>query len=230
MRGQRAMLEQHGLFLGSQSQRNKRKQQLKKRNRVKRAIQLESLESRIVLSGDLPAWVFDVEEPSQGFSSTDTQNVHNEVAELRTDSFGNEFYVEPELDEAGLGEPALGDEPVFEAAQGDDTLFASYDLSQTFNLHSRPNAALTIYLDFDGHTTSGTSWNNGRGDINTPSWSLDGDASSFSTSEQQTVQRIWARVSEDFAPFEVNVTTEDPGAAALIRTNNSDTEYGIRVV
>ncbi|MCB1958866.1 MAG: hypothetical protein KDG55_24590, partial [Rhodocyclaceae bacterium] len=30
---------------------------------------------------------------------------------------------------------------------------------QTFLLHSRPGALRTIYLDFNGHTTTGTAWN-----------------------------------------------------------------------
>ena len=30
-----------------------------------------------------------------------------------------------------------------------------------FSLHSRPGADLTIFLDFDGHTTVGTPWNGG---------------------------------------------------------------------
>lgn len=31
-------------------------------------------------------------------------------------------------------------------------------LADTSTLHSRPNATKLIYLDFNGHTTSGTSW------------------------------------------------------------------------
>lgn len=33
---------------------------------------------------------------------------------------------------------------------------APFPLDQTFKLHSRPGAKFVIYLDFDGHTTSGT--------------------------------------------------------------------------
>ncbi len=35
------------------------------------------------------------------------------------------------------------------------------------------------------------------------------------TTEQQVIQKIWARVAEDFAPFNVDVTTQDPGVEAL---------------
>ncbi len=36
---------------------------------------------------------------------------------------------------------------------------ASAALEDTFLLHSLPNANHTIYLDFDGHVTEGTTWN-----------------------------------------------------------------------
>jgi hypothetical protein len=38
----------------------------------------------------------------------------------------------------------------------------------------------------------------------------DGNPSSFSTSERATILSVWRTVSEDFAPFNVDVTTEDP--------------------
>jgi hypothetical protein len=39
---------------------------------------------------------------------------------------------------------------------------------------------------------------------------LDGVPYTFSTAELQRIQAIWQRVAEDFAPFDVNVTTEAP--------------------
>jgi hypothetical protein len=36
-------------------------------------------------------------------------------------------------------------------------------VAQTFALHSRPNATRKILLDFDGHVTTGTAWNNAKG-------------------------------------------------------------------
>jgi hypothetical protein len=105
-------------------------------------------------------------------------------------------------------------------------------LSETFRLHSNPGAKHTIHLDFDGHITSGTIWNSlyTRGNsITTPAFNFEGDSNSFTNNELSRIQWIWARVSEDFLPFNVNVTTQDPGAAALSKTNN-DTEWGVRVV
>ncbi|NEP59470.1 MAG: S8 family serine peptidase [Symploca sp. SIO2G7] len=80
-------------------------------------------------------------------------------------------------------------------------------------LSSNPNATAKIFLDFDGNVTSGTVWNsfysNGN-DLITPPYSLDTDTSSFSTTELETITEIWQRVAEDFAPFNVDITTIEP--------------------
>ena len=100
---------------------------------------------------------------------------------------------------------------------------------QTFLLHSRPSATKVIYLDFDGQTTSGTAWSGGGTIVSAP-FDLDGIPSSFNTTERERIQYIWQRVAEDYAPFDVDVTTEDPGEAGLRRTTSSDVHYGVRVV
>ena len=46
----------------------------------------------------------------------------------------------------------------------------------------------------------------------------------------EAIQEIWRRVTEDFLPFEVNVTTEDPGADALRRRGRGDRAWGVRAV
>lgn len=110
---------------------------------------------------------------------------------------------------------------------------AVLDLNQTFSLQSNPNAKHTIYLDFDGHATSGTIWNssfNNSQDIITASYDTNGDINTFTSSELQNIQWIWQRVAEDFSPFDVNVTTQDPGTNALTKSGSGDTEWGIRVV
>jgi PKD repeat protein len=104
---------------------------------------------------------------------------------------------------------------------------------QTFQLHSKRGSSRVIYLDFNGHTTSGTHWNssfNGGADIVSAPFDTDGNPSSFSASELDVVQYVWKRVAEDFAPFDVDVTTEDPGLEALRRASASDNAYGVRVV
>jgi len=126
--------------------------------------------------------------------------------------------------------------PVASAVGTDNTAFtgtAAFPLDQTFKLHSRPGAKLVIFLDFDGHTTSGTSWNSsftGGADIVTPAFDTDGNTTAFSTAEQTVIQNIWRRVAEDYAPFDVDVTTEDPGVEALRRFGSGDVNWGVRVV
>jgi PKD repeat protein len=113
------------------------------------------------------------------------------------------------------------------------TATAGQPLASTFLLHSRPGAAKVIYLDFNGHTTTGTSWNTayaGGADIVTPAFDLDGSPATFSDAELTVIQDIWRRVAEDYAPWDVDVTTEDPGIEKLRRTSASDVAYGVRCV
>ena len=108
-----------------------------------------------------------------------------------------------------------------------------FSLDQTFQLHSLPGASRVIYLDFDGHVTSGTYWNsnfNSGADIVSFPYNFEGNNNSFSNNELSRIQNIWARVAEDFAIYEIDVTTEDPGLEALRRTGSGDRNYGIRVV
>ncbi|MDX1927364.1 MAG: Calx-beta domain-containing protein [Pirellulaceae bacterium] len=94
---------------------------------------------------------------------------------------------------------------------------------------SLPDANHTIYLDFDGHVTTGTSWNSGA-TINSPAYSSDADAANFSPSELSVIERTFYRVAEDFAPFQVNVTTVAPSVEDLRNTGGADTKWGVRVV
>lgn len=107
-----------------------------------------------------------------------------------------------------------------------------YPNEDTFLLHSKAGATKVIYLDFDGHTTTGTYWNssyNGGASIYTPTYDTDGNISTFSQSELDSIQYIWQRVSEDFSPFDVDVTTQDPGVEALKKSSSADSAYGVRV-
>ncbi len=109
-----------------------------------------------------------------------------------------------------------------------DTLL--WSVSQTLYLHSRPSSPLKIYLDFNGHTTTGTQWNTQYSSFTTPVWGRDGDPSTFNTNEAAAIQNAYASVAEDFAAWNVDVTTQDPGVEGLRKTSSTDTAYGIRVV
>ncbi len=103
-------------------------------------------------------------------------------------------------------------------------------LDQTFLLHSKPGAQRTIYLNFKGATLSGTAWNSSGTTINALPFDLDSIPYSFNTTELQRIQAIWQRVAEDYAPFDVNVTTEAPAADALNRSGSTDAVYGTTVL
>jgi len=100
-----------------------------------------------------------------------------------------------------------------------------------FNLNSRPSSGKVIYLDVDGHVTTGDFWNSpsvaGVDPIVSAPYV---DRSSVSASQRDDIYEIWQRVSEDFLPFDVNVTTRDPGVDGLRNTGANDQNYGRRMV
>ena len=105
-------------------------------------------------------------------------------------------------------------------------------LLHTFHLHSLPSARHTIYLDFNGHTTTKTAWNkNFTADeaFTSPSYSVDAKPS-FTPVELTNIQDIWSRVAENFAPFDIDVTTEDPPIDRLTKSGTNDLYWGTRVV
>ena len=135
----------------------------------------------------------------------------------------------------GAGDRIQFDEPVPDktirqrAAQQTASRTA-VDPARTFLLHSRPGSTRVIYLDFDGHSISGTAWNNGTAStIVAPAFSID-ESSEFSALEHDTIQSVWQRVAEDFSPFDVDVTTQDPGEAAITRSGLDDLRFGTRAL
>ena len=108
----------------------------------------------------------------------------------------------------------------------------SFPLPETFQLHSRPGSDRVIYLDFDGGTVSGTEWNRGYNVSTSPllGFSLDGDYSSFSSQERAHIQEIWQRVAEDYAPFDVDVTTQEPAPSDITRSGTNDPKFGTRAL
>jgi subtilisin-like proprotein convertase family protein len=64
-------------------------------------------------------------------------------------------------------------------------------------LSSRPSATAVVYMDFDGETVTDPHWNNGNTIVAAPS-ALNG----------AQITQVWQRVSEDFAPFNIDITTD----------------------
>lgn len=103
------------------------------------------------------------------------------------------------------------DTPAPAAVVGSGPAGAASPLSSLPQLSSLPTARAKLYLDFDGHyQATWGAWSNAV----TPAYDLDGDPTTFSASELSAIYEIWARVAEDFAPFNVDVTTIDPHSAA----------------
>ena len=79
-----------------------------------------------------------------------------------------------------------------------------------FQLHSRPGASRVLYLDFNGHST--LSW--GSPAIVTPAFQLNGTASPTDQLNLNAIRDIWLHVAEDFAAWDIDVTTEQPPLTA----------------
>jgi serralysin len=81
-------------------------------------------------------------------------------------------------------------------------------LSSVPQLSSHPQSTVKIYLDFTG--AAAQSW----GSYNvttTPAYDTDNDPTTFSSNELSQIQEVWSRVAEKYSPFNVDVTTVDPG-------------------
>jgi regulation of enolase protein 1 (concanavalin A-like superfamily) len=71
-------------------------------------------------------------------------------------------------------------------------------------LNSSPSSPTAIFLDFDGDSAGGY-------DVAT-AYDTDGNAATFSVSEQTDIVKAWRQVSAYFAMFDMNVTTIKPAA------------------
>ncbi|MET0637029.1 MAG: zinc-dependent metalloprotease [Chitinophagaceae bacterium] len=70
--------------------------------------------------------------------------------------------------------------------------------SQVPVLNSHVSSPAVIFLDFDGHHVQGTSWNFAGPYFDCSPSGLDA----------QQIEEVFNRVAEDFAPFDVNITTD----------------------
>ncbi len=96
-----------------------------------------------------------------------------------------------------------------------------------FKLHSNPGADKVVYLDFNGEIIHKRAWNTNTPLYATEAYDIDGDKSHFNLTEQASIYEIWQRVAEDFAAFDIDVTTEPPlrfgrHTGHLLITNSTD--------
>lgn len=125
----------------------------------------------------------------------------SDTSYLQVDPDGGIFYIDENLPEPELG--------AGESAANLSTATAIPPVD-TFKLHSRPGAGNVLFLDFDGHTISGTAWNSSASTFIAQPFDTDGYPATFSSGELSLIAEIWHRVAEDLAPFNIDVTTELP--------------------
>lgn len=75
--------------------------------------------------------------------------------------------------------------------------FQLQSFAQVPLLNSYPSASAVIFLDFDGHTVNGSSWN-----YNGPI------VCGAATLNNTQIAEIFNRVAEDYRPFNINITTD----------------------
>jgi uncharacterized repeat protein (TIGR02543 family) len=103
--------------------------------------------------------------------------------------------------ESSDGEKSTG-EPVVAAA--------AVPISSPPVYNSKPGSVYTMYLDFNGAVITGKQWNTSEGVASwtAKAYSSDADLTTFSDTEQTFIRRVWERIAEDYAPFDINVTTD----------------------
>lgn len=147
-----------------------------------------------------------------------------DLESLEPDAEGEMFYVDHFTVEPAEANEAEA-EPIIAAAA---VAISPFPASLIF--HSRPGAPNVLYLNFTGENVSGTSWNTGGHTmIPAVAFSTDSDFSTFSDAEQVAIKRVWQRVAEDYAPFNIDVTTERPATfgtrtahALITRSTDAD--------
>ena len=122
---------------------------------------------------------------------------------LRIDNEGGVFYVDNfhvESVESGVNETTSPE-------------LAAISSTDIFTLHSKPNASKVVHLNFEGYNVTGSRWNKDKKETYYMlPYDSNGDPGSFSSQEIADMAAIWHRVAEDYAPFDIDVTTEAPAS------------------
>ena len=149
---------------------------------------------------------------------------HHDHPDLRHSASGAAYYVDSflshDVDSVDADGIALADDgsagAAAESAHGGET--SNAPVTEVPVYESLPGAANIFYLDFTGDVVTGTDWNEDYEDrpIHALPFDKDDDTTTFSSTELAWIYEIWQRVSEDYAPFNINVTTMAPDGALPI--------------
>lgn len=149
-----------------------------------------------------------------GLAPAEVVNELREDETLKVDETDRLFYEEPELSAEAVRATGSASWPTS----------PKHPPATTFRLHSRSSAAKKIYLDFTGHTTSGSEWNKQYGSpIASARWNLVGSDTTYTTAEHAFIQNVFDAVADDFSSFDVDVTTAEPSGFAGVRVVISPT-------
>ncbi|WP_054981551.1 PPC domain-containing protein, partial [Pseudoalteromonas sp. P1-9] len=158
----------------------------------------------------------------KGAGSVEMSILNGDVKSLFiTDAKNNKIY-NVELNSQGEGVLVEQDFASYQCAEFPESHNANYplniplsseltpDLTTLQGLQSRPGATNVIYINNWGGTLSGTRWNdayNSGNPISYDPFDTDGNTSSFSDNERYLMWLAWKEMAEDYAPFDVNITT-----------------------
>ena len=173
-------------------------------------------------AGISPSWI-----PSTGISREAWKSALADTT-VRVGANGRAFVLEPKFTRA----------EIVAAQTSSAAPYSTVPTSDAFVLHSKPDSDKVIYLDFTGYVLSDSWWNlsSDVGGADVPSGTVfapfdyDGNTGTFNSAERQAIIDAWSLVAEDYAAFDVDVTTEDPGANAIYRNGFYDVNYGARAV
>ena len=209
---------------------------------------INSSNSVAAASSNTKTWVVTLPEQAGALNIT-TQN--NTVSKLLLFNAKKTTYQLANIDSRGKGTFLLQDANDYQcvdfpeasgatasiplAAQDDGSTVAALtpDESTLRTLQSKPGAPNVIYIDYWGGTLSGTSWNthynSGKDIVYTP-YSYDADTTTFSDADRYRMWLGWREAAEDYAEFNVNVTTDINVFNATANTNKvrniaTDTDY-----
>jgi hypothetical protein len=132
-----------------------------------------------------------------------------DLPSLHTDAEGSICYA-CKFGHGHAAEESAPPEPESPSVSAAAVPVSPFPSSLVFN--SRPGSVNVLYINFSGVNVTNTQWNTllNRNSIPAVAFSTDSDYTTFSDSEQAIIKRIWQRMAEDFAPFNINVTTQPP--------------------
>jgi hypothetical protein len=101
-------------------------------------------------------------------------------------------------------------------------------------LNSLPGATGTIFLDFNGHSSSTDDWAQSNNAAYTvPAYDRNNNAGEITPGERLAMTNIWRVLSEDLSPFNLNVTTSFSGtfndreAMRIVINNDNASQLGM---